>query len=507
MRCRECGRDIDVKTKFCKYCGAPSNIPDFSTPVQEGPKCPKCGAKIKEGNTFCTQCGTRLSAGTANANNNAVSNNAGNAGNSASSPVNNNAGNAGNSANSPVNNGAGNAGNSASSPVNNNVGNSMNNVGSSPHSNVGGAANRNNANANSNVSANSNRNIRDNTYGKDDRANPYQEPKSGKLGKVILVITLIVIILLAVIALYYAKEKGYFDRDDAKETVQQSPAAATTKDEDQGNASEAEADSEENEEEEEEASPAPDVATDGEVEEQVLIIRTQYDDIVNKINADAYDKKTICTSGSVYMENNVVRAIVIPKNADANTYAKSFYYDENGSLIFSYYEADDASRLYFYNSQMIRWRYSPDASDAQNAENHDGEITSQYDNWQKTVLQDSEHYLGLANSAATTDDTAVQDTTANDKSNDYVWPGSDSKYMKKSDLKGFSKRKCLLARNELYARHGRKFSDKSLQKYFNKKSWYKGKIEPDDFKESMLNKYEIHNRDLIVAYEKKKGYR
>ncbi len=70
-----------------------------------------------------------------------------------------------------------------------------------------------------------------------------------------------------------------------------------------------------------------------------------------------------------------------------------------------------------------------------------------------------------------------------------------------------SAEECKLARNELYARHGRRFDDADLQNYFNSKSWYHGVIAPEDFSENVFYDYEIKNRDLIVQYENKKGYR
>lgn len=89
----------------------------------------------------------------------------------------------------------------------------------------------------------------------------------------------------------------------------------------------------------------------------------------------------------------------------------------------------------------------------------------------------------------------------------YILPGSDSRYIDKSELYGFSAEECRLARNELYARHGRKFDDEALQAYFDSKDWYKGEIAPTDFSEDMLNEYEIYNRDLIVEFEEEEGYR
>ena len=90
---------------------------------------------------------------------------------------------------------------------------------------------------------------------------------------------------------------------------------------------------------------------------------------------------------------------------------------------------------------------------------------------------------------------------------DYILPGSDSRYLSRSDLEGFTAEDCRLARNEIYARHGRMFQDEALQNYFNSFDWYHPSISPDDFDESMLNDYEAANRDLIVAYESEKGYR
>ncbi len=89
----------------------------------------------------------------------------------------------------------------------------------------------------------------------------------------------------------------------------------------------------------------------------------------------------------------------------------------------------------------------------------------------------------------------------------YILPDSDSRYLTMADLEGLSQYECRLARNELYARHGRKFNAADLQDYFNRCEWYHGRIEPENFHdESMLNQYEIANRDLIVQYEKDMGY-
>lgn len=85
---------------------------------------------------------------------------------------------------------------------------------------------------------------------------------------------------------------------------------------------------------------------------------------------------------------------------------------------------------------------------------------------------------------------------------EFILPSSDSRYYLKSELEGLTKEELRLARNEIFARHGRRFEDSELQIYFESKSWYRGT--DSDY---TLNKYEQANCDLIVEYEKELGYR
>ena len=96
-------------------------------------------------------------------------------------------------------------------------------------------------------------------------------------------------------------------------------------------------------------------------------------------------------------------------------------------------------------------------------------------------------------------------TTENENKKDYILADSNSKYYTKKDLKGLSRWEVQLARNEIYARHGRKFTTDEIRKYFEGKDWYSGVVE--DIPDSELNQYEIANRDMILKYEKSKGWR
>lgn len=86
-------------------------------------------------------------------------------------------------------------------------------------------------------------------------------------------------------------------------------------------------------------------------------------------------------------------------------------------------------------------------------------------------------------------------------SGDYILPQSSTQLLTESDLSGLSANDLMLARNEIYARHGRKFIDTQIQAYFNSKSWYHGTVEAADFDVSVLSSIERTNISFISAHE------
>lgn len=89
----------------------------------------------------------------------------------------------------------------------------------------------------------------------------------------------------------------------------------------------------------------------------------------------------------------------------------------------------------------------------------------------------------------------------------YLLPDSATRRLTEADLTGMTREQLRLARNEIYARRGRKFSDKSLKDYFGAQAWYRGRISGRDFNEkTMLNLVEQANVEVIKSYEKKMGY-
>ncbi|MBR5338419.1 MAG: YARHG domain-containing protein [Lachnospiraceae bacterium] len=86
---------------------------------------------------------------------------------------------------------------------------------------------------------------------------------------------------------------------------------------------------------------------------------------------------------------------------------------------------------------------------------------------------------------------------------DYILEYSSTRPVTAAELEKLNAQELKLARNEIYARHGRKFKDKELQDYFNSKPWYRGTIEANKFNDNWLTEIEKKNRDLIQEYEKR----
>jgi hypothetical protein len=78
----------------------------------------------------------------------------------------------------------------------------------------------------------------------------------------------------------------------------------------------------------------------------------------------------------------------------------------------------------------------------------------------------------------------------------FLFADSDRRLLKSDEVADLSKSELRIARNEIYARRGRKFKDKNLARHFEKFAWYRpqlGEIE--------LTFIELQNVKLIQRYE------
>ena len=85
--------------------------------------------------------------------------------------------------------------------------------------------------------------------------------------------------------------------------------------------------------------------------------------------------------------------------------------------------------------------------------------------------------------------------------NQYEIPVSSILYLEPYHVVNLSNNELWIARNEIYARHGKVFQNEYLTAYFNACSWYEGKAGKTEVTERELNEVEIANLKLIVSAE------
>ncbi len=96
---------------------------------------------------------------------------------------------------------------------------------------------------------------------------------------------------------------------------------------------------------------------------------------------------------------------------------------------------------------------------------------------------------------------AAGTVTAEEADSPYILPDSSTRLYTAEELEGLTKSELRIARNEIYARHGRRFESQDLQNYFDSKSWYNGTIAPEDFNNNVLSDIELKNIALIEDVE------
>lgn len=82
---------------------------------------------------------------------------------------------------------------------------------------------------------------------------------------------------------------------------------------------------------------------------------------------------------------------------------------------------------------------------------------------------------------------------------EFVFPMSRTILLENDDLLNCSDIELSIARNEIYARHGRWFKDYFLSDYFRTCSWYHGTVSADKFDETVLSQVE---KDNILAIKR-----
>ncbi len=126
------------------------------------------------------------------------------------------------------------------------------------------------------------------------------------------------------------------------------------------------------------------------VETEVSRIRAIYNDTV--ANMDRWSVVVEQEGINIYYNEWDLKCVIVPRGAWGMDYSRYYYY-ENQELIFAYYEAKDAHRFYFYEGELMRWRYCPNAQDAQNATNYDWANTAEYAQWEQIVRNEGNAFV------------------------------------------------------------------------------------------------------------------
>lgn len=99
----------------------------------------------------------------------------------------------------------------------------------------------------------------------------------------------------------------------------------------------------------------------------------------------------------------------------------------------------------------------------------------------------------------------LQENLNTDEDDEYILPNSNVEYLTEADIAELTLQEINYAKNEIYARHGRRFKSQELMDYFTSKSWYEGIYDPDDFdtnySDDALNDYEKKNAEFLRSVE------
>lgn len=86
-----------------------------------------------------------------------------------------------------------------------------------------------------------------------------------------------------------------------------------------------------------------------------------------------------------------------------------------------------------------------------------------------------------------------------------VLPDSATHEYTEGELSGLSDYELYIARNEIFARHGRTFTNDDLANHFAQQSWYEPTVSPEAFDEDALNAVEKKNALTIRSVEERCG--
>lgn len=113
----------------------------------------------------------------------------------------------------------------------------------------------------------------------------------------------------------------------------------------------------------------------------------------------------------------------------------------------------------------------------------------------------------LADDADDAEEQTDDEQAAPASDGDYVLADSDTRLYTADELESLSDWELEIARNEIYARHGREFSNEALREYFEGQPWYEPRYSAEEFDalDGVLNQTEVANAELILSIEQSRS--
>lgn len=250
----------------------------------------------------------------------------------------------------------------------------------------------------------------------------------------------------------------------------------------------------------------------------------QYNDLLTQCNTCLTDKDT-SQIGYLTTRINEVKEKIISENADISNYkaqlltykhAANIYVmtgttkTEYSRLISEFEKAIQTSDTSSCNTlslqleQLISRLQTVAEKDAVESSVAIKEYQKQLEELQKELEEKKEDSSNETHIYIEPEEPPAEDSAAlyvNPGNDQFICPDSSTRYLTDADLNYLTSQELRIARNEIYARHGRRFSSSDLQAYFDAQSWYNGTISPEHFDDDSLSDIESKNISLIQEYE------
>lgn len=204
---------------------------------------------------------------------------------------------------------------------------------------------------------------------------------------------------------------------------------------------------------------------------------------LNRSDAPEYDGSTATDSSYIFKNSSkqkLTRSDILSINKSLWPYARNEIYARHG-----YSFTESKYQKYFENKTWYK-EGGFSTSDLNSIEWYNMEL-----------IRDMEKEYENSSSSGSSGSSSSKP----DYEDDYIFPDSNIRKLTKSEIRAVDSDLWEFGRNEIYARHGYKFTKSKFKKYFGSKDWYKA----GGFSTADLSEIEWYNMDLIRWMEENEG--